>query len=301
MLAIALAMLSLVRVSADGLTYRQTELSGRARRGSDHAEGLPVGPPARDRIRRSTRAGGSATGDPARRSEPAQQPDRSCTPSSRRATRCAELMRRDGPIQRARSSRRRSSCRTGAYTLPLIDSCRDRDIAARGDQAFAQRGANAFQTYLTRTAAGKQRPEHGSRDRPAGGAAAQRRDLPAPLEDDADRDLPRRDVRDRRSRLPAREPAAARAPRASRGRSGARRHRTASTRIAHVSSFTVPEASSPDDPAGRGRRSPRSCCSRSSVTSGFSLRGAAGVVVLATLVALIASDVHRLAAPARGA
>ena len=46
-LAIALATLSLVRVGADGLTYRQTELCTSTTRLADHADGLPDGPPAR--------------------------------------------------------------------------------------------------------------------------------------------------------------------------------------------------------------------------------------------------------------
>ena len=75
--------------------------------------------------------------------------------------------------------------------------------------------------------------------------------------------------------------------RASRSRSRTKTPRNAAPRR-RMSSFTLPEASAADDPAGDGRRSPRSPSSRSRSPSGFSLRSAAaGVVVFVTLLAWV--------------
>ena len=55
MLAITLATLSLVRVSSDGLTYRQTELWSSSTRLLVTQQGFPMGRLLALRIRRSTR------------------------------------------------------------------------------------------------------------------------------------------------------------------------------------------------------------------------------------------------------
>ena len=126
-----------------------------------------------------------------------------------------------------------------------------------------------------------------------------RASLPAALEDDADRRLPRRDVRDRRSRVPARESAAARTPERAESRLRGRRHATAAHGVARE------HLTAPGDAARPSCRSLRCSASlgasRVAVTSGRldprrRRRRRAGHARGAD-----PSAVHRLAAPARGA
>jgi hypothetical protein len=146
-LAIALATLSLVRVSADGLTYRQTELYTSATRLLITQTGFPTGrllaqDPSLDPAQEAARLGipladpnrlnnltilyaELATSDPVRRQ-----------------------MRRDGPI-RGKIIATPVVVQDGRYTLPLIDIV---SIATTPLNAMklSLRGATAFQTYLKR-------------------------------------------------------------------------------------------------------------------------------------------------------
>ena len=214
LLAIALAMLSVVRVSPDGLKYRQTELWSSTTRLGVTQKGFPWGRLLAQDPSLGPR-GGRATRDPARRPEPAQQSGRPLRRARDERPR-AQLMRRDGPIG-GKSSRRRSSSQDGRYQLPLIDVTAIA-TSPRGAMRLAARSANALRDVpdeQQRATKCRRRTASSSSSR----TAARRRDLPAALEDDADRDLPRGDVRHGRSRVPARERAAAGWP-ASRGRDG---------------------------------------------------------------------------------
>lgn len=147
MLAIALATLSLVRVSADGLTYRQTELYTSATRVLITQRGFPTGrllavDPSLDPAEEATRLG-----------IPLADPNR----LNNLTILYAELatsdpvlrqMRRDGPI-RGKIIATPVVVQDGRYTLPLIDIVA---IAATPLEAIklSLRGTTAFQTYLKR-------------------------------------------------------------------------------------------------------------------------------------------------------
>ncbi len=133
--------------------------------------------------------------------------------------------------------------------LPLIDLVGDRDVAANVRSSSRSAAPTALTTYIARAAAGEQRSHHRPRRRRAARAAEGAADLPAAVEDDAHRRLPRSDVRDRRPGVPAREP-----PAAQRGaRASPQRRSSRSTR-----SDAAPRRHEPHrrQRAGRARSSP---------------------------------------------
>jgi uncharacterized membrane protein affecting hemolysin expression len=146
MLAIALATLSLVRVSSDGLTYRQTELYTSATRVLITQKGFPTGrllaqDPSLDPAQEAARLG-----------IPLADPNR----LNNLTILYAELatsdpvlrqMRRDGPIL-GKIIATPVVVQDGRYTLPLIDIVA---IASTPLQAIklSLRSTTAFQTYLT--------------------------------------------------------------------------------------------------------------------------------------------------------
>lgn len=146
-LAIALATLSLVRVSADGLTYRQTELWSSSTRLLITQKGFPTGrllaqDPSLDPAQEAARLG-----------IPLADPNR----LNNLTILYAELatsdpvlrqMRRNGPI-RGTIIATPVVVQDGRYTLPLIDIVA---IASTPLSAInlSLRGATAFQTYLER-------------------------------------------------------------------------------------------------------------------------------------------------------
>ena len=69
LLAVSLAMLSMVRVGTDGIAYRQTELWSSTTRLGVTQRGFPEG---RLFAEEATAGGGSEAGDPDRRPEPLQ-------------------------------------------------------------------------------------------------------------------------------------------------------------------------------------------------------------------------------------
>ena len=146
MLAISLATLSLVRVDADGLTYRQTELWSSSTRLLVTQQGFPWGrllaqDPSLDPEAEAERLG-IPLADPNRLNNLTILYAELATSDT-----VLRQMRRDGPI-RGQIIATQVVVQEGRYTLPLIDLVA---VAAtpRGAMQLAMRSANAFQNYLT--------------------------------------------------------------------------------------------------------------------------------------------------------
>lgn len=144
-LAAALAILSLVRVSTDGLKYRQNELFRSSTRLIVTQQGFPYGrllaqdPSLTEEAARSLDI---PLADPARLNNLTILYAELAT-----ADPVMKLMRRDGPIG-GKIIATPVVVQEGRYTLPLIDIAA---IAVSPQRAtrLAERGARAFETYLT--------------------------------------------------------------------------------------------------------------------------------------------------------
>ena len=108
-----------------------------------------------------------------------------------------QLMRRDGPIG-GKIIATPVVVQDGRNTLPLIDLVAIA-TSPQGAMKLAVRSAKAFETYLPEQQRANNVPDADRVVVEQVHAAARGDDLPGPLEDDADRDLPRRDVRHRRA------------------------------------------------------------------------------------------------------
>jgi len=145
LLATTLAVLSVVRVSSDGLKYRQTELWSSSTRLIVTQQGFPWG--------RLLAEDPSLSADAARSlGIPLADPNRLNNltilyAELATADPVRKLMRQDGPIG-GKISATPVIVQDGRYTLPLIDVTA---IATtpRGSMRLAVRSAKAFETYLT--------------------------------------------------------------------------------------------------------------------------------------------------------
>ena len=145
LLAAGLATLSVVRVSSDGLTYRETELWSSSTRLIVTQQGFPWGrllaqdPSLSEDAARSL---GIPLADPNRLNNLTILYAELAT-----ADPVLRLMRRDGPIN-GKILAAPVVVQDGRYTLPLIDVIA---IATSPQRAMklAVRGASAFETYLT--------------------------------------------------------------------------------------------------------------------------------------------------------
>lgn len=145
MLAIALATLSLVRVSPERLTYRQSELWSSSTRLLVTQQGFPWGrllaqdPSLSEEAAKSL---GIPLADPNRLNNLTILYAELATSDP-----VLRLMRRAGPI-RGKILVTPVVVQDGRYTLPLIDIVAIA-TSPRGAMKLAIRSANAFQTYLT--------------------------------------------------------------------------------------------------------------------------------------------------------
>ena len=145
LLAAGLATLSIVRVSSDGLTYRETELWSSSTRLIVTQQGFPWGrllaqdPSLSEDAARSL---GIPLADPNRLNNLTILYAELAT-----ADPVLRLMRRDGPIN-GQILATPVVVQDGRYTLPLIDVIAI-TTSPRGASTLAIRAAKAFETYLT--------------------------------------------------------------------------------------------------------------------------------------------------------
>ena len=224
----SLATLSLAAISADGTHVSADRTGGRAStRVLITQQRLPERPPARAGSVRSTprlrrRPVGIPLADPNRLKHP--HPAVRRTGDERHRTPADASAR--GPTEGPDPGHAGRRAVTGRYLATANRIHGDRGNTARVEMKLATRSANgSFSPYMTQQQRVNKVP---ARDRVPPGTGGcglcAAFDLPAPLQDDAARDLLRRDVRDSRAGLPAREHAAACAARRAGGR--ARRQRT---------------------------------------------------------------------------
>ena len=197
-LAVTLAAFSMLRVTSNGVAYRQSVLWSSTTRLLVTQKGFPEGrlliqPPGQT-------SGTGDIADPNRLNGLAILYSELATSDPVRA-----LMLRDGPIH-GKIIATAVAVGSNNFMLPLIDVMGIANSPA-GAIRLAERSATALQSYLQTEQAANNVPASDRVVAPERCRAEKGEGVQPTLEDDADRGLPRRDARDGRFGVPAREPA----------------------------------------------------------------------------------------------